>query len=570
MKEDFDFDDVAPWFVALVTLAGGALRFLLLGARGMGLDEAMSVWLASHSVAGVLQWTAQIDVQPPLYYLLLHPWITVNGAAPHAARSLSVLLGTATIPVIYLIGKRMAGPMMGFAAAAMLAVSPLNVLSAQQTGMYTLLTFNAAVAIYALVRLLSDPRSTRPIGAQLREYWRAWRNPGPPPAPAERKEFSYRPDPRDLPGWRGRIARNPLLAPYRWLPIRAVATDLAWLTFIVFSAATLLTHSAAVLFPLAANVFVLGLILYRKMRGSASTTAFQPPSLLNWAIVQLAILALWSPWLPTFVRQASAVYRDFWLAPAGWDTVSETLGSLLNAFAPAPGAAAQPALLLIPFVFAAALGLVALRKKLSQFLFLACLFAAPIVAELVISLRRPVFYDRTLIWITIPLLLLLAAGVTQLRFKPVIFAALMILGSINLLSAGDYFRHGESESWSDAAGFVSLFAQPDDLVIFSAPRAQVAFDYYFQDFQERYGTELEEHGAPVDMIEGGGVAPRMTESDIPRLLSMLSGRRRVWLVRSRSRYADPQGIIPRVISANMELTRQRDFYGGQVQLYEVR
>ena len=41
--------------------------------------------------------------------------------------------------------------------------------------MYTLLTFNAAVAIYALVRLLTDPRSVKPIGSQFREYLHAWR-----------------------------------------------------------------------------------------------------------------------------------------------------------------------------------------------------------------------------------------------------------------------------------------------------------------------------------------------------------------------------------------------------------
>ena len=128
----------------------------------MWLDETFSVWLASQSVADMLHWIARIDQHPPLYYLLLHFWITINGAAPYYVRLLSVVFGTATIPVIYVIGKRISGTVVGLAAAALLAFSPFNIYFAQETRMYTLLTFNAAVAIYALVRLLTDRgRSSR-------------------------------------------------------------------------------------------------------------------------------------------------------------------------------------------------------------------------------------------------------------------------------------------------------------------------------------------------------------------------------------------------------------------------
>jgi mannosyltransferase len=569
MNEDIEFNEVAPWLVALITLAGGGLRVLLLDTKGMWLDETVSVWLANHSVGDVLRWTAQIDLQPPLYYLLLHLWTTVSGDSPYYARLLSVVFGALTIPVIYLIGKRMAGPMMGFAAAALFAVSPFNIRYAQETGMYTLLTFNAAVAMYALVRLLTDPAATSPIGGQFRAYLRTWRTAGPPPEWSAKKEFSYRPDPRDLPGMRGRIARSRLVAGHRWSPIRTVATDLAWVVFIVFSAATLLTHSAAVLFLLAANVFVLGLVLYGRIKKSGPPPAFQAPSLSNWAQAQAGIFLLWAPWLPTFVKQANAVYGEFWLPRPGWDTVSGMLRSFLDASVTVPGSAGSAALLWIPFALVAVLGLVAFRKKLSQFLFLASLIAVPILAELVVSLRRPVFCDRTLIWITVPLLLLLAAGIARLKFRPVIFTALMILASINLLSAGDYFKFTQRDSWSDAAGFVSLFAEEDDLVLFNTPRAQVAFDYYFGDFEENYGIRVEKHGVPVDLIDSGVAEPRMTESNVSSLASMLSGRKRAWLVYSHSAYTDPEGLIPRVFAASMNLVRQRDFYGGQVRLYEA-
>ena len=63
------------------------------------------------------------------------------------------------------------------------------------------------------------------------------------------------------------------------------------------------------------------------------------------------------------------------------------------------------------------LGAVYLRRRLPVLVFLLVLLLTPFCGELLVSLRRPIFYDRTLIWTTIPLYLLLAFGLLQLRFK---------------------------------------------------------------------------------------------------------------------------------------------------------
>ena len=65
--------------------------------------------------------------------------------------------------------KSISGVVSGLAAAVFLALSPFNIYYAQETRMYTFLMFNEAVAIYALVRLLTDSPSIRPIGSQFRE-----------------------------------------------------------------------------------------------------------------------------------------------------------------------------------------------------------------------------------------------------------------------------------------------------------------------------------------------------------------------------------------------------------------
>jgi mannosyltransferase len=556
MNEDIEIEEFAPWLVIIITLIGGGLRVLLLGNKGLWLDETFSVWLANHNVEAMLQWIVRIDQHPPLYYLLLHYWIALKGDTPYSVRLLSALFGTATIPVIYLIGKRISGTVMGLAAAVFLSLSLFNIYYAQETRMYTLLTFCAAVAIYALVRLLTDSRSVRPIGSQFLEYLHTWRT-SRQPEPDTERDFSYEDETHNQTGWRAWIFRH------RWLPIQTIETDLAWVAFIVFSAATMLSHNTAVFFALATNIFVLGLMLYQRIKQSRPPPAFQAPSFWNWVKAHIGIFLLWCPWLLVFIKQTSRVDQEFWIPKPNWDAVTQTLRVLLNPSIPSQISQVMTWVLCVVLCF----GLVYYRKKLSIFLFLAALFIIPILSELIVSIRRPIFLDRTLIWITIPLFLLLAAGIVQLRFRLLMIVVLGILAPNYLLSSGDYYRFFQKEDWNTAAGYVANFAQKDDLVLFNSNFVEIPFDYYFKTYEDMYGIQVEKLGVPLDLLDSGVLEPKMTTNDIPGLISLLSGHDRVWLVYSHDSYTDPTGLVPQTLASQMKLIRQRDFYGGKVLLY---
>lgn len=558
MNEEIDIEEWAPGFVILITLGGGALRLLLLGAKGMWLDETFSVWMASHSLPDLLHWVVKIDQHPPLYYFLLHYWIALTDDTAYDVRLFSTLFGTATIPIIYLIGKRMSGVVMGLAAAIILALSPFHIYFAQETRMYTLLTFNAAVAIYALVRLLTDARSAAPVGSQLRDYLHTWRTAVPAAPDAGAYQLEVAPPPG---GWRGWFARH------RWAPIRAIETDLAWLVFVFFSTATMLTHNTALLFPLAVNTFVLGLMAFQRLSRASARLSFHAPALGNWVKAQIAIFLLWSPWLYFFLQQARTVDQRFWIPAPTWDAVLQVVRSFLNTSAPMP--ASQGMVVWGLYVLVLVLGVVHFRQQKARLLFLIVLFAAPFLGELLVSLRRPIFYGRTLIWTTIPLFLLLAAGVAQLRNRFLVIAVVGIFGAINLFSAGDYYRFYQKEDWNTPAGYVANFAESGDLVLFNSNFVVIPFGYYFEEYEDLYSIQVTKQGLPRDLVADGVLEPQMTERDIPRLISLLRGHDRVWLVYSHDAYTDPEGLIPQTLAAQMELTRTRDFYGGQVQLYET-
>ena len=556
-ENDSDIERFALGFVIFFVLVGGFLRVLLLGTKGMWLDETFSVWLANHSLPEMMQWIVKIDQHPPLYYLLLHAWVAHYGDTPYYVRLLSALIGTATIPVVYLIGKRMSGSLVGLVAAVFMTFSPFNIYYAQEARMYTLLTLNAAITIYALVRLLTDPRSANPIGSQFRDYLHAWRTLGPV-QPEDKNDFSYMVEPPRT-GFRAWVYRH------RWSPIQTIETDLAWIAFIVSSTLTLLTHNTAVFLPIATNIFVISLILVQRRKASDSAPALYAPSFGNWIKSQIGILLLWSPWIFVFLQQARRVNQEFWIPQPTWEIVTKTLRALLNASAPGQISDIMTWILCAVLFF----GLIFYRKKLSMFLFLVTLFATPVLGELIVSIRRPIFFDRTLIWVTIPMFLVLAAGIVQLRFRPLMIIVLGVLVTNYLSSAGDIYRFVQKEDWDTAAGYVANYAEKDDLVLFNSNFVVISFNYYFQAYEKKYMIEVNKRGLPLDLFESGILEPKMTENDVPGLISLIRGHDRVWLVYSHDDYTDPDGLIPQTLASQMKLVREREFYGGTVQLYET-
>jgi len=213
------------------------------------------------------------------------------------------------------------------------------------------------------------------------------------------------------------------------------------------------------------------------------------------------------------------------------------------------------------------LGVVHFRRKLARFWLLAVLFAVPFVGELLVSLRRPIFYDRTLIWITLPLFLLLAAGAVQFKQRFLVIIVVGVLGAVNLFAVGDYYRFYRKEDWSTPAGYVANFAEPGDLVLFNSNFVEIPFDYYFEKYEKLYALQVIKQGLPRDLIADGVLEPQMTEGDIPALIALLRQHDRVWLVYSHEAYTDPAGLIPQTLAAQMKLTQARDFWGGQVRLY---
>ena len=143
--------------VALAALAGVAGRTL--ADSPLWLDEALSVNIAGLPL-GRIDDALRSDGHPPLYYWLLHAWMAVVGDGDGAARSLSVVLGVAALPLGWIVGRRVGGPATGAWTVVLLAITPYAVRYGSEARMYSLVML-LVLAGAALVPIAS--RRPRPV-----------------------------------------------------------------------------------------------------------------------------------------------------------------------------------------------------------------------------------------------------------------------------------------------------------------------------------------------------------------------------------------------------------------------
>jgi hypothetical protein len=108
-------------------------------------------------VSGLFHSVAHTEGSPPLYFLLLDGWRRLFGGSEAGIRSLSALIGTATIPLAYVIGRRLATPRAGLVAAALVAFNPLLVWFSQEARPYGLLVLLSGVSFLMFAIALERP-----------------------------------------------------------------------------------------------------------------------------------------------------------------------------------------------------------------------------------------------------------------------------------------------------------------------------------------------------------------------------------------------------------------------------
>ena len=152
------FANRRAWLVVgVLCVVGLAVRLLL--ARGIWVDEAISIDQAQLGLPEMLDDLRDHDNHPPLHYLFLWAAVRLFGIGEVAVRLPSVLAGTALIPALFLAGRELFDRRAGLAAAVFGTVAPLLVWYSQEARMYVLVMLFATLAVWAQMRVLNDGRS---------------------------------------------------------------------------------------------------------------------------------------------------------------------------------------------------------------------------------------------------------------------------------------------------------------------------------------------------------------------------------------------------------------------------
>jgi len=134
-----------------ILLLGGAIRLYQPTFRSLWGDEAHSWYLAQLLLVAPMNYFAALiaDTHLPVYFMLLSAWIKLMGTSEFGLRLLSILLGTLTLPLMYLLSQKIFNQTkLSLISVYLLALSPLAIMHSQEIRLYGLLLMLSIVSTY--------------------------------------------------------------------------------------------------------------------------------------------------------------------------------------------------------------------------------------------------------------------------------------------------------------------------------------------------------------------------------------------------------------------------------------
>ena len=151
--------------LAFVAVLGLALvcRTCTLASESAWNDEVFSLQCLSEPSLGAYldRYTAVDPTMGPVYFTLQFGWSRLFGSSVLAIRALSVVLGMASILVVFRIGRTLFSPRAGLAAAFYTAMSPLHIYYSQEIRTYPLVLLLSSLSMYTYVRAVNANRPSQ-------------------------------------------------------------------------------------------------------------------------------------------------------------------------------------------------------------------------------------------------------------------------------------------------------------------------------------------------------------------------------------------------------------------------
>lgn len=511
----------------LIVLVLSAFGWRMVGLTNQSLwrDEVDVIFLAIRPLSETLSMFVSPAQNGPLYYLLIRPWLFWAGSSEFALRYSSVLLGTLSVPLLWQVARRLLpgdgrlsldnAPLL---AALFLAFNPYQIWYSQEGKMY------------ALVMCLT------------------------------------------------------LVASWSWLEAMRHGGKRRWLRYLVWTSISIYSHlMTALMIPLHFAWFLLAWPLSRqRWRGYLATLAglilpYVPLVWWQWHYLTSADYSTGYAFTPfgeviraLLLHHARGVFSQtglIWLVPVLFLVLA---GLLMGAteLSQWPGALGEPHAdgIQLPLGSWQRLGLVASWLLL------------PVLLIHGISLVKPIFVDRYVIWIASAFVMLLALGIRVVRRSsgrwatPVTVALLTYVLVFWLQSGWEQVKLPHKTQLREAVTYVAAHRRSDQLLILQIPHTHFAYRYYTSDFGRHPFQDSESRLAP--WAEG-----EWTQNDLPAgeaasqvdrsMQGKTAGYQDIWVILTEANSWDSRRLMDDWLEKNGQIVDQQIFHGIEVREYEL-
>jgi mannosyltransferase len=454
--------------------AAASLMLVSLGKRPFWADETVSVEAAKLPLRLLGHYLFRVELNMALYHVVLHGWLRL-GSGEEFARLLSVIFGLATLPVVYVLARRLFDARTATISVVLLSVNVACVGHAREARSYSLALFLVTASTLFLVRAVEDGQ------------------------------------------------------------------DGDWVLYATTTALAVYAHLFDALVVPAQVLSLLGL-------GRAA-----PWRRLSISLAGSCLLLL--PALAAVVVHRQGGQIDWLTAPA-----ARQLPGLILWF--------TDSRLLVMFFFAAA-ALALLRAyqdwraggrsaQVWRYVLLVAWLVVPAALAFAISFEKPVYLYRYFLPSLPALIVLVAAGIAQVRRAWLVVPAVVVAAAISTRTVAQCLPDCKVryDDWRSAAAYVAPRVKAGDAVLFDPRDVKPPFAFYLP----RSARPALLYPTRWSLI--GGPAPGART--LSAAVSQADHHRRVWLVT----WWLPQGAVPGELAHSFRVVADRTFAGSvRVRLY---
>lgn len=325
-----------------------------------------------------------------------------------------------------------------------------------------------------------------------------------------------------------------------------------WIGVVVATSLAMYAHIlAALLIPVEAALFILWWRMSRKH--------------LRAGLIALALLTV--PYLPLARWELPLIFQP---AETGFGhyTFGAMLGTLGNAYSLgilSPFSEWQIQVAIGLSAALAAFGLLDSKFSISHRLSLLLWAAIPFSTIFIISINRPIFTDRYLIWIEAAYILLIAIAIFYFWswHKPIgltVLIGLCVIGSISLNAQATIPFKPDFRS---AAQSLAAEFKPEETIVFQIPYVHFNFDYYFHQPYKSID------GPYTNFPDGHGSYQDSQATVFKNLETLFSNQRSVWLVLSEEEMWDQRHLLRQWLNAHGRVTYQAAFAQVEITHYQL-